>query len=169
MNAVVIDEAHCASEWGHDFRPAYKHLSKLNDKLGKVPLMALTATASKTVKDDVISMLRLNQNEHRPMVVGRPMTSIDRSFQQFCSSVYRPNLHYSVLYTNDEDNVDKDLQNLITKHLYDTQNRVQFSPACISLERRTSPSSIAVARTSATPSPISCDERASPRDPITPA
>ena len=55
----VIDEAHCISQWGHDFRPDYKRLSELRAKFSNVPLMALTATATPQVRADILHQLKM--------------------------------------------------------------------------------------------------------------
>ncbi len=60
ISLIAIDEAHCISEWGHDFRPAYRQLRVLKDIFQKVPLMALTATAVPEVQEDIIALLKLN-------------------------------------------------------------------------------------------------------------
>lgn len=59
ISLIAIDEAHCISEWGHEFRPAYRQLKVLKDLFPKVPLMALTATAVPEVQADIIALLKL--------------------------------------------------------------------------------------------------------------
>ncbi|MFM7613374.1 MAG: RecQ family ATP-dependent DNA helicase, partial [Synechococcales cyanobacterium] len=56
----VIDEAHCVSEWGHDFRPEYRQLVKLRQRYSHIPIMALTATATQRVRQDIQTQLGLN-------------------------------------------------------------------------------------------------------------
>jgi len=75
----AIDEAHCISEWGHDFRPEYRELKKLRKHLPDVPLMALTATATERVRADVIKQLEL------------------RHPRFYVASFNRPNLTYRVV------------------------------------------------------------------------
>ena len=78
LDIVVVDEAHCISQWGHDFRPAYIGLSAALDALGKPPVLALTATATDEVMADIGKQL------------GRKLNVVN-------TGIYRPNLHYSVV------------------------------------------------------------------------
>ncbi len=82
---VVIDEAHCISQWGHDFRPAYLEMAGTLDALGKPPVLALTATATEDVVGDIGRQL------------GRPRLNVINT------GVYRPNLHYRVLQVTNAD------------------------------------------------------------------
>jgi len=60
VSLFVVDEAHCVSQWGHDFRPDYMMLGAVAERLGRPPVMALTATASPEVRDDIIRQMRMN-------------------------------------------------------------------------------------------------------------
>ena len=64
FKCIAVDEAHCISQWGSDFRPAYKHLSALRNLLPKVPVIALTASATPTVVKDIIEELKLKEHKH---------------------------------------------------------------------------------------------------------
>jgi len=79
VSCIAIDEAHCVSEWGHDFRPEYRQLAKLRTALPDVPMMALTATATGRVREDIVTHLKL------------------RDPQTFVASFNRPNLTYRVV------------------------------------------------------------------------
>ena len=61
VSLVAVDEAHCISEWGHDFRPAYRRLAGLKRELGGVPILALTATATRRVVGDIIRQLGMTK------------------------------------------------------------------------------------------------------------
>ena len=61
INAFVIDEAHCVSEWGHDFRPEYRQLSALRRRHAHTPILAFTATATPRVRSDIIAQLALRE------------------------------------------------------------------------------------------------------------
>ncbi|XP_065877864.1 ATP-dependent DNA helicase Q-like 2 isoform X1 [Euphorbia lathyris] len=78
LSLIAIDEAHCCSQWGHDFRPDYKNLGILKIQFPSVPVLALTATATQKVQYDLMEMLRI------PKCV------------KFVSTVNRPNLFYMV-------------------------------------------------------------------------
>ena len=82
---VVIDEAHCISQWGHDFRPAYLEMAASIDALGKPPVLALTATATADVVADIGKQL----GRSRMHVVN--------------TGIYRPNLHYAVSQVTNND------------------------------------------------------------------
>ncbi len=60
VSLVAVDEAHCISEWGHDFRPEYRRLAELRDLLPGVPFLALTATATERVREDIVRQLRFS-------------------------------------------------------------------------------------------------------------
>jgi len=63
ISLAAVDEAHCISEWGHDFRPAYLRLGERLRELGAPPILALTATATQTVRDDIVRYLGMRQPE----------------------------------------------------------------------------------------------------------
>lgn len=78
LAAFAVDEAHCVSEWGHDFRPEYRRLSEVRQRYAQVPVYALTATATERVRQDIIRQLQLRQ----------PYVHV--------ASFNRPNLYYEV-------------------------------------------------------------------------
>lgn len=59
LSCIAIDEAHCASEWGHDFRPSFRDIPKIREAMPNLPLVALTATATPRVQDDIIKLLEM--------------------------------------------------------------------------------------------------------------
>src|SRR5579862_1476639 len=78
VNLLAVDEAHCISEWGHDFRPEYRQLANLRELFPTVPMMALTATATERVRKDIVTHLKL------------------REPCRYVASFNRPNLTYRV-------------------------------------------------------------------------
>ncbi len=72
VSAIAIDEAHCVSEWGHDFRPEYRQLQQLRQWFANVPIMALTATATERVRQDIIAQLALNDPQPHVSTFNRP-------------------------------------------------------------------------------------------------
>ena len=88
ISFYAVDEAHCISEWGHDFRPEYRRIRVLVDEIGRLPIIALTATATPKVQSDILKNLGI------------------QNAAVFKSSFNRPNLYYEV---RDKQDVDKDM------------------------------------------------------------
>jgi ATP-dependent DNA helicase RecQ len=97
VSRFVVDEAHCVSQWGHDFRPAYLSLRKAIEDLGNPPVLATTATAPPHVRDDILFQLGIEG-----------ATIVTTTFD-------RPNLHYEVINFSDEDEKMKTLVTLLKK------------------------------------------------------
>ena len=95
INLIAIDEAHCVSQWGHDFRPAYLKIVQLKEFFPKVPFLALTASATLRVKEDIILQLKLDNPN------------------LFAKSFYRDNIAYMVFETEDKLHL---LQQILTKN-----------------------------------------------------
>mgnify|MGYP003575241667 CR=1 FL=1 len=84
LNLIAVDEAHCISQWGHDFRPAYRKINELRSLFPKVPMLALTASANEKVQEDIMQQLELKTPEI------------------FTQSVVRKNLFYHIRYTENK-------------------------------------------------------------------
>jgi ATP-dependent DNA helicase RecQ len=72
VSLIAVDEAHCVSDWGHDFRPEYRQLSALREQFPEVPLMALTATATERVREDIVRYLQLRDPAYHVGSFNRP-------------------------------------------------------------------------------------------------
>ena len=98
VSLLAIDEAHCISEWGHDFRPSYLRVAQVREKLGWPPAVALTATATPHVREDIVRQLRLADAE-------TIITGFDRT-----------NLHYHVVPTRTDSDKDDALIDILRRH-----------------------------------------------------
>lgn len=98
ISLIAIDEAHCISQWGHDFRPEYTKLSVLKQKFSNVPIMALTATADKLTRDDIVKQLGI------------------ADARMFISSFDRPNLSLSVISNFSGKQKDNAIMDFIDEH-----------------------------------------------------
>ena len=96
VSFFAVDEAHCISEWGHDFRPEYRRIRPIINEIGQRPLIALTATATPKVQQDIMKNLGISKAT------------------VFKSSFNRPNLYYEVRQKND--NIDRDIIKYIKQH-----------------------------------------------------
>ena len=95
ISFFAVDEAHCISEWGHDFRPDYRTIKESMKSLGRKPVIALTATATPKVQADIMKTLGMEN----PMI--------------YLSSFNRPNLYYEVRPKRD---IDRDITKLLSEH-----------------------------------------------------
>ena len=99
ISFFAVDEAHCISEWGHDFRPEYRRLKEVMDQINpKVPIIGLTATATPKVQSDILKNLGLR----KPAV--------------FISSFNRPNLYYEIQPKVNLDQTNKSIVRFIQQH-----------------------------------------------------
>jgi len=96
ISFVAIDEAHCISEWGHDFRPEYRNLKNIIKQLGQVPIIGLTATATPKVQEDILKNLEMSDAN------------------TFKASFNRPNLYYEV--RTKTKNIESDIIRFIKQH-----------------------------------------------------
>ncbi|HEX5725422.1 MAG TPA: ATP-dependent DNA helicase RecQ [Longimicrobiaceae bacterium] len=97
VSLFVVDEAHCVSQWGHDFRPDYMMLGSIAERLGRPPVLAVTATASPEVRDDVVNQLRMRD----------PLVHV--------AELVRPNLFLEVLPTVNDTEKDVALERLLRR------------------------------------------------------
>jgi len=102
VSLVVVDEAHCISHWGHDFRPAYRRLQGLKGEMGDIPVLALTATATRRVVGDIIRQLGMRKPDG------------------FKGSFFRPNLLITVQKKGAGRNTRNDILGIVRRHRGDS-------------------------------------------------
>jgi ATP-dependent DNA helicase RecQ len=96
INLIAVDEAHCISQWGYDFRPPYLRIAALREELPNIPILALTASATPDVQKDIVEKLQPPQTPPREGLKSIKEESDFISWKVFRQSFERPNLSYSV-------------------------------------------------------------------------
>jgi ATP-dependent DNA helicase RecQ len=114
FSLLAVDEAHCISEWGHDFRPSFRRIAEMSRKLGSPQLVALTATATPTVRADIVRQLAMR----RPRVI---VSGFDRA-----------NLHYSVRSCGNDAEKDRALLLVMKSH---RRPAIVYAATRVSVER----------------------------------
>lgn len=115
INLIAIDEAHCVSQWGHDFRPAYLKIKDLKEHFPTIPFLALTGSATDVVKKDIETQLGLE------------------NLQTFSKSFNRENLSYHIVHT--EDRLSK-IQQVLTKNPQSSIIYVRNRKACVEISNQ---------------------------------
>jgi len=120
ISLFAIDEAHCISEWGHDFRPEYKDLKLLKTVFPEVPIAALTATATERVKEDIIKSLRLEKAQFHSASFNRPnlyytVTPKNGISVQLVAYIEKHRGESGIIYCQSRDKVDR-ITEMLNKH-----------------------------------------------------
>ncbi|EFC50599.1 predicted protein, partial [Naegleria gruberi] len=124
LSLIAIDESHCISSWGHDFRKSFRQLNFLKDTFPQVPIIALTATATEKVRSDIVESLKM------------------RNPKCFITSFNRPNISYEIRYKDILHNPYEDLRNFLNEHAQEcgiiycrTRNQVDELVLQLSMEK----------------------------------
>jgi len=117
INLIAIDEAHCISAWGHDFRPEYTQMSFLKRQFPQVPILALTATADKTTRKDIVKQLGLSDSKIFLTSFDRPNLSLKvlparKRLEYIISFVKRRPSDSGIVYCTSRNNTEKVAQKL---------------------------------------------------------
>lgn len=109
---IAVDEAHCISQWGHDFRPEYRLLGQLKQRFQHIPFIALTATADKATRDDIVRLLNL----HKPFIsissfdrknIRYSVIAKSRVFDQICAYLKTHQKQSGIIYCNSRAKVEE--------------------------------------------------------------
>ncbi len=111
INLIAIDEAHCISEWGHDFRPSYRHIKKIRKILPEVSMIALTATATKKVLEDIVNNLELKyvsifKKSFFRENLAYQIFSLENKFEKL-EQIFKKNPFPTIIYVNSRKKTEK--------------------------------------------------------------
>jgi ATP-dependent DNA helicase RecQ len=139
ISFLAVDEAHCLSEWGHDFRPAYMNITKIFNFIGRKSIIALTATATPKVQNDIVTILNFNDSHRFIYGFNRSnlkykvvnAKSISDKFQKATSIVRQSISGSTIIYCGSRKNVEK-----FTSHLKSERLKAVYYHAGLSDEER---------------------------------
>ncbi len=120
VKRLAIDEAHCISQWGHDFRPEYRMLPEIRQRLGQIPVIALTATADKATRADIVKSLFRKEPETFVHSFDRPNLSLafaakDQPKRQITDFLGNQGRVSGIIYCNGRDRTERLAEHLRTK------------------------------------------------------
>ncbi len=123
ISLFAIDEAHCISQWGHDFRPEYTQLKTIREQFPQVPIVALTATADKITRQDIVKQLELKEPKVFISSFDRPNLNLDvkRGFQKkektraILEFIYKHSGECGIIYCMSRDNTEK-VADMLIRH-----------------------------------------------------
>ena len=124
LSLIAIDEAHCISSWGNDFRPEYKELYKIKEIINDIPLLALTATATKQVEEDIKKYLKINKPKIFKTSFDRPnlilnVLSKPKSFEEVFPIIDQYISDFSIIYCKTR-NMAEEINELLKNNNYNS-------------------------------------------------